>query len=143
MFLVANKAVSTMDTYKVVFWGETFPGKNREAAMMAFADRFGVRNGSQLKNLFSGKVNILKQGLDKTYAKRLAMAIEEIGCRSRIETDRTDKRLQYETNDDLVLESRLPDTYPSGLAQKLEQAQLLEPRMLAINLVPKPRSAFQ
>jgi hypothetical protein len=135
-----------MNTYKVVFWGETCPGKSKEAAMIAFADRFGIKCGKQLRSLFSGQTNTLKHGLDRTYARRLALAIEEIGCRSRIECERTSSRGTYETAPDKGIQlsyAVIPSTYPQGLDKKLAQALAKDPKRLSINLGQnRSRSSF-
>ncbi len=94
--------------------------------MLAFADRFGVRNGKQLRALFSGRVNVIKQGLDQTYAKRLVLAIESIGGISRMELETPQNALSFEHSGEgeaQLAGELVPSTYPSGLAEKLEQAR--------------------
>ncbi len=131
-----------MSTYRVVFWGETLPGKKKEAVMLAFADKFGIRSGNHLRTLFSGKPNILKRGLDKTYAKRLVMAIEAIGGISRMEEETPYNAPRYDQidpQDVQIAGDPVPSTYPQGLAKKLAAAQNLPTKKISPHIAAARR----
>lgn len=129
-----------MSTYRVVFWGEIKPGKRKEVVMLDFADRFAVRNGAHLRALFSGKMNVIRKGLDATYAKRLVQAIESVGAVSRaeLETPQNAPRIGQNDNEQSFLPGDLvPSTYPNGLAKKLAVARDLPRKQVSAGSTPK------
>ena len=127
-----------MSTYRVVFWGETLPGKKKEAVMLAFADKFGIRSGNHLRTLFSGKPNVLKRGLDRTYAKRLTLAVEAVGGVCRMEEETPYNAPSYDQNESESVQiagDPVPSTYPQGLAKKLVAAKKLPPKRVSPHVV--------
>lgn len=139
-----------MSTYRIVFTGEILPGKTKESVMLDFAERFNILNQDHLRALFSGTPKTLKKGLDEDTAIRLLKALEGIGAAGRKEIEVPEVSSQLELTDNFFdstppispIAHQLPVNYPTGLAEKLEQAQTQPVKSVSPKLAAKKRTPF-
>ncbi|GAB1256742.1 hypothetical protein [Aurantivibrio plasticivorans] len=82
-----NSSINAQATYRVVFWGETARGYDRDLVVRNFASRFKINSRRQLERLFSGKVITLKHSLPLAEAHRYIKAIQDVGAVCRMESE--------------------------------------------------------
>ena len=74
-------------TYRVVFWGEVMLGRDKDRVAEQFAKWFKVNDSRKLKQLFSGRLLVLKKSLDYSEAKLYRDVLQGIGAMCRIERE--------------------------------------------------------
>ena len=89
----------TMESYRVVFWGQCARGYEVGKVASAFAKRFKIQNSRQVSQLFSGKVVTLKRGLTEDQADRYVSAIQLLGgvCRKESEQKNYFEESEFKT----------------------------------------------
>lgn len=138
-----------MASYRIVFKGEILPGKRKDIVMLDFASRFKVPSGDHLRALFSGEPKVLKKGIDEDTAIRFIKALEAIGVKAKREIEVPEVSSQLELTDNFFDNAPmsepaahdLPEHYPHGLREKLEQARGKAKKTISANGNRRPKSA--
>ena len=71
--------------YKIIFWGQPEDGVGRKLLAERFIALFRLRDPSQARRFFSGRMVVLKSGLSEAQARTFAQALRDIGGVCRIE----------------------------------------------------------
>lgn len=74
-------------TYRVVFWGEVMLGRAQDDVSRQFAKWFKIEDSRKLKQVFSGRLLVLKKGLSYQDATLYSDVIRGIGAMCRIEPE--------------------------------------------------------
>lgn len=75
-------------TYRVVFWGEVMLGRAGEDVARQFAKWFKIEDSRKLRQVFSGRLLVLKKGLSYQDATLYSDVIRGLGAMCRIEPER-------------------------------------------------------
>jgi hypothetical protein len=86
------------ETYKVVFSGKTFEGYDPKAVTNRFSLAFNISDKDSLQQIFSGKIIILKRGLDYMAAQRYNRVLSKLGADCCLEREQPSQLLYSEPN---------------------------------------------